>query len=61
MIADFDDFCLWMYVVIDDLWRAVAGRCKRPGPEPVCSDSEVLTMIVVGEYCGWDQETEALS
>lgn len=61
MIADFEDFCLWMYVVIDDVWREVAPLGQRPGPEPGCSDSELLTMLVVGECCGWDQETEALS
>lgn len=61
MIADFEDFCLWMYVVIDDLWREVARRCTRPGPDPGCSDSELLTMVIVGECCGWDQETELLS
>ncbi len=21
MIADFDDFCLWVYVIVDELWR----------------------------------------
>lgn len=61
MIADFEDFCLWMYVVIDDVWRVVARRFERPGPDPACSDSELLTMLVVGECCGWDQETELLS
>jgi hypothetical protein len=61
MIADFEDFCLWMYVLIDDLWAAVAPMVRRPGPAPRCSDSELLTMIVVGECCGWDQETELLS
>ena len=48
-------------MVIDDLWREVAPVVARPGPQPACSDSELLTMIVVGECCGWDQETEALS
>ena len=48
-------------MVIDDLWHAVASRFARPGPAPACSDSELLTMIVVGECCGWDQETDLLS
>lgn len=60
MIADFEDFCLWMYVTIDDLWPAVAPLVRRRGPAPECSDSELLTMVVVGECRGWDQETEAL-
>jgi hypothetical protein len=61
MIDDFDDFCLWMYVVVDDLWRGLAPLFKRPGPAAVCSDSELLTMALVGECRGWDVETELLS
>lgn len=61
MIEDFDDFCLWMYVVIDDLWREIAPLFKRPGIAPACSDSELLTMVLVGECRGWEVETEMLS
>jgi hypothetical protein len=24
MIEDFDDFCLYMYVIIDDIWKVIA-------------------------------------
>src|SRR5215207_2331274 len=58
MIARFEDYCLWMYVVVDELWPAVAPRCRRPGPAPVCSDSELVTMVLVGESRGWDEETD---
>lgn len=61
MIEDFDDFCLWMYVVVDDLWQAIAPLFKRPGRAPVCSDSELITMVLVGECRGWSVETELLS
>jgi hypothetical protein len=61
MINDFDDFCLWMYVVIDDIWLKIAPFFKRPGPQPQCSDSELLTLALVGECRGWDVETEMLS
>lgn len=61
MIDDFDDFCLWMYVIIDDLWLQIAPLFKRPGPQPECSDSELMTMTLVGECRGWDVETERLS
>jgi hypothetical protein len=61
MINDFDDFCLWMYVVVDDIWLKMAAFFKRPGPRPECSDSELLTMALVGECRGWDVETEMLS
>jgi hypothetical protein len=58
MIAEFEDFCLWMYVVVDELWPVVARRYRRPGPAPACSDSELVTMVLVGECRGWDEETE---
>lgn len=57
MIEDFEGFCTAMYVLVDDLWQQVAPLFGRPGPEPACSDSEVLTMALVGECCGWDEET----
>lgn len=60
MIDSFDDFCLWVYVTVDDFWQTVAHRFHRPGPRPVCSDSELLTMVLVGECRGWDVETELL-
>lgn len=61
MIDNFEDFCLWMYVVVDDVWQEIAPYFSRPGPDPVCSDSELLTMALVGECRGWDVETEMLS
>jgi hypothetical protein len=60
MIDEFEDFCLWLYVVVDDVWRRVAPLCRRPGPAPACSDSELLTLALVGECRGWDVETELL-
>src|SRR5438067_13233676 len=44
MITQFEDYCLWMYVVVAELWPQVAPRCRRPGPAPECSDSELVTM-----------------
>ena len=57
----FDDLCLWVYCVVDELWAQIAPRCRRPGPAPVCSDAELVTMALVGEAKGWDQETELVS
>jgi hypothetical protein len=57
----FEDFCLWTYCLVDELWPRIAPRCRRPGPAPACSDPELVTMALVGECCGWDQETEAVS
>jgi DDE family transposase len=61
MIADFEDFCLYMYVVVDDWWARLAPRYRRPGPAPACSDSELITLVLVGECRGWDLETELLA
>ena len=61
MIEAFDDFCLHMYVIVDDVWKKVGPMFKRPGPKPACSDSELMTMALVGECRGWDLETELLS
>ena len=61
MIADFDDLCTWMYVLISDLFAPLAAHVARPGPAPTCTDAELITMAIVGECCGWDQETVLLS
>jgi hypothetical protein len=61
MIADFDGFCTWMYVVVDDIWQRIALLFQRTGPAPTCSDSELITMALVGECRGWDVETDLLS
>lgn len=61
MIQDFDDFCLYVYVIVDDIYRSLRPLLRRPGPEPVFSDSELLAVCLVGECKGWDKETELLS
>ena len=40
MITDFDDLCLWTYVIVDDIVKKLAPLLRRPGPSPDCSDSE---------------------
>lgn len=61
MITDFDDFCTWMYAIIDDIYKSNSSLFKRPGPKPTCSDSELITMVIVGECRGWDVETDMIS
>ncbi len=58
MIHDFEDFCLYAYVIVDDIWRQIAPQFWRPGPQPACSDSELITIALVSECRGWDTETE---
>lgn len=55
--ASFEDFCLVMYVLVAEVWPEIAPRCRRPGPAPACSDAELVTMALVGEAQGWDEET----
>jgi hypothetical protein len=61
MITEFDDFCLYVYVIVDTIVQSMAMLLKRPGPQPVCSDSEVIALSIIGECKGWDVETEFLS
>lgn len=61
MVADFADFCLCMYVLIDDLWDDVPADLKPRGMAGRCSNSELLTMVLVEECMGWDEETAAIS
>ena len=61
MIAPFDDFCLWVYVLVDDMCKELEWQLRRPRPEPECSDSELIAICLVGECLGWDVETELLS
>ena len=61
MIADFEDFCTWIFVVVDDIWKTIAPFCKRPGPKPECTDSELIAMSLIGECRGWHMETDLLS
>ena len=61
MITNFDDFCRWMYVVMDDVGQYRAPRFGRPGPPPPWSDRELITMAIVGECPGWTLETEVIS
>jgi hypothetical protein len=61
MINDFSDFCLWIYIIVDDIWQQIAPLFRRPGPAPVCSDSEMMSMVLIGECRGWNLETEMLS
>lgn len=61
MIEDFADFCTWMYVVVDDIWQQISGIYRRPGPAPACSDSELITLALVGACKGWHQETDLIS
>jgi len=61
IVADFADFCLCAYVLVDDLWDDLPAWVKPRGQQSKCSNSELLTMLVVEESMGWDEETAAIS
>ncbi len=61
MITDFDDLCLWTYVIVDDILIKLEPLLRRPGPPPHCSDSELIAMILIAECKGGDIETQLLS
>jgi hypothetical protein len=60
MITDFDDFCTWVFVIVDDKWKTIAPFIKRSGPKPECSNSVLIAMTLIGECRGWHMETELL-
>lgn len=60
MITEFEDFCLRVFVIVDDIWEEIAPLFKRPGPAPECSDSELIAIALISECRGWDVETELL-
>ena len=61
MIEDFDEFCLYVYVIVDEIYQQLSPFLKRPGPTPLCSDSELIAMTLISECKRWDVETELLS
>ena len=62
MITDFRDFCLISYVIIDDLYQQLGPLIGlKPGPQAGCTDSELITMAIVGECREWNKETTLLA
>jgi hypothetical protein len=55
---DLDTLIVTVFCLIDDTFTvALDGKAVRQrGPQPLLSDSEVLTMEAVGEYLGLDQD-----
>ena len=54
-----DDVIIAVFCVVDEaIPRALDGqRLRQRGPQPVLADSEVITMEVVGEYLGLEQDS----
>jgi DDE family transposase len=62
MIAQFADLCTYVYVIVDELYQAVAApHDHRPGPAAELSDSEVITLSLVAELVEMDKESRFLA
>lgn len=57
MPIDNDTVLTAVYILIDDLYRThfADRRPRRPGAKPTLSDSEVLTLALVGQWAGWSE------
>jgi len=61
MGTGFENFTTWMYVTVDDMWLQIAPYFRHPGPQSQWSDSELITLALVGECRGWDAETDLIA
>lgn len=62
MIQDFVDMCTALYCLVDDLYQPLAQQHdRRPGPRAACSDSEVITLTLLAELLGLDEEVAFLA
>lgn len=62
MITDFADLCTYIYVLVDELYQVLAAPYDhRPGPRAAFSDSEVITLTLVAELLGLDEEVAFLA
>lgn len=57
MTLDLSTFLVALYTIVDDLYRehAAAHKPRRPGHRPELSDSEVLTLAICAQWCGWSE------
>lgn len=55
---DLDIFIITVFCLVDDAMKDLlqGQRLRQRGPTPALADSEVLTMEVVGEFLGLDQD-----
>jgi len=55
---DLSSFIVMVFCEVDDMLPSLLGgkRLRSRGPDPTLSDSEVLTIEMVGEFLGLDQD-----
>ena len=54
------DMLTVMYVLVDDWWRGQPARPAKRGPQAVCSDSEVLTLMLAQDLVPFPGEAQFL-
>lgn len=54
-MKDFIDFMIFVYCFVDDWLKG--KRLRQRGPRPTLSDSEVITMEILGEFLGLETDT----
>lgn len=55
---DLNTFIVAVFCVVDDWFVAQNKKLRQRGPDPELSDSEVLTLEIVGEFLGMDSEKD---
>lgn len=60
---DLDSLIIAVFCLVDDCLRQsfAQSRLRQRGPHPVLSDSEVLTIEIIGEYLGLDCDTQLVN
>ena len=62
MIPDFVDLCTALYWLVDECYQPLAQQHDhRPGPRAACSDSELITLSLLAELLGLDEEVAFLA
>jgi len=58
-----DTLLIALHVIVDDLYKLCCAPLlrKRPGPEPLLSDSEVLTLTLAQQLLGFETERASLA
>ena len=54
-----DELIIAAFCVVDDALAGLHLRVRRAGPRPKLDDAEVITMEIVGEYLGLDEDKAA--
>lgn len=52
---DITTFLISVFCLVDDFLKD--KRLRQRGPQPTLSDSEVMTMEIVGEFLGFDTDS----